>query len=1289
LAASFAATALPAANVQAAPEAGAAQTEADYLADTYGLPADHVFENVTVERLSFLLGGTATNSNNANTDPAYDNDGNYAIVFGGPENASSRAAIPLIDEVAKEYGVETVYHFDPKIDGDKLDITDSAAITPATLQTTLDALWTNATRGIKARLKTLDAGYDSSATYLFVYSKNHTVPGENPGDPDVSHPIVADLLSKAASFGDTQASIFKGKVADVFEAAGVDPVTNKADIKVYPFFDYFKTRINTTVGTSSTYTNVWIPESAREGFTIQTVTYPQLLHILETPGDYAIFLGGTWCPYTSPTDNIANTAAVQAGVKKVYQFDLRLDGASSNSNLKTALKSSDPDVGVEEDGSTTYEGGILYGRLLEKLANIELEPGINHYLYYPNGDTSTPLSTEQKLSAKNIGVPFLFEYNKDNVDENGNPAPVVSEWIGYKPLTGDLYAYAWYTKNNVVSYTADAGYFQKQARNLGGGVSLPAGTPVNPDREDTEGNGNVSATLALPGLFTFFQGITDNRTAADPWATVPGSKPVDTSVPDPSGGCGASAKDISYDKEDPILGQNGNAGYDVQDYDIQVAYKEGLSATPDALRGNIHAITTVTATATANLSEIAFDFRVPAYLYGVKVNGEAIPATEISYVDDDTTDTHKIKVTPYAGGVPAAIASGSTFTVEFEYVENTGSYKFLGGSTHGLIPSATSKGATALGEPNGPTFWSPSNNNTTDRATYTITLTAPRNLTGVSVGNLVSKQAHGTDITRVWEQTQPTIPYLVFASFGEYIEFEQEITLTDGTVIPSYSYVAESLYNSTSNKRKAYWFAKDLGEYIRWAEGRFGKYPGETAGFVFESLKDGANTVGYSLETVGRPYYSGIPDTPTFVHEQLHQWFGDSVTIAKWEDLWLNEGFASFLSNIWFEDNDTKSETTNDWYAKWFKENKENDFWQIAPADPINAANLFTDVTYGRGSYALAALRAAVGDDDFFNIIRTWASEQAGKAATTEQFIETAKRVSSVDDEQLDELLYIYLYQQNKPNSFPDERLPEPTLKPGDVITPTVVADGGSGADFGTLKVGHAIGTLPTPTRAGYTFEGWYVDGVKIDASYVIPAKNITITAKWVANSDSGANTDPGSADNGGNEQAAPVSIKAAKVAAIANQAYTGTAIKPAVTVTLAGKTLKSGTDYTVAYKANKAIGKASVTLTGKGGYTGTLAATFKIVPKKVTLKSVKAGSKKLTAKWAKLSGTTKYQVRYKLSTAKKWKTLTVSATSSSKAIAKLKAGKKYQLQVRAYKTVAKVKYVGAWSKAKTAKPKK
>ena len=80
--------------------------------------------------------------------------------------------------------------------------------------------------------------------------------------------------------------------------------------------------------------------------------------------------------------------------------------------------------------------------------------------------------------------------------------------------------------------------------------------------------------------------------------------------------------------------------------------------------------------------------------------------------------------------------------------------------------------------------------------------------------------------------------------------------------------------------------------------------------------------------------------------------------------------------------------------------------------------------------------------------------------------------------------------------------------------------------------------------------------------------------------------------------------IKSASVGNVKNQIYTGKQIQPAIKVTLNGKTLKAGKDYTVTYTDNKNTGLAKATINGIGKYTGTQTVTFKIVPKKAVLKN-------------------------------------------------------------------------------------
>ena len=167
-------------------------------------------------------------------------------------------------------------------------------------------------------------------------------------------------------------------------------------------------------------------------------------------------------------------------------------------------------------------------------------------------------------------------------------------------------------------------------------------------------------------------------------------------------------------------------------------------------------------------------------------------------------------------------------------------------------------------------------------------------------------------------------------------------------------------------------------------------------------------------------------------------------------------------------------------------------------------------------------------------------------------------------------------------------------------------------------------------------------------------------------------------------------SISKAAVSGLSNKTYTGKAIKQTPVVKLSGKALKSGTDYTVSYKNNKAVGTATVTITGKGAYTGTAKATFKILPKKTTLKTAKSPkTKQLKVTYSKVAGVTGYQVTYSTSSKfTKATTKSVNVKGTSKTISKLTKGKTYYVKVRTYKTVGKTKFYSGYSAVKKVKVK-
>ncbi|WP_418619587.1 S8 family serine peptidase [Ruminococcus sp.] len=171
-----------------------------------------------------------------------------------------------------------------------------------------------------------------------------------------------------------------------------------------------------------------------------------------------------------------------------------------------------------------------------------------------------------------------------------------------------------------------------------------------------------------------------------------------------------------------------------------------------------------------------------------------------------------------------------------------------------------------------------------------------------------------------------------------------------------------------------------------------------------------------------------------------------------------------------------------------------------------------------------------------------------------------------------------------------------------------------------------------------------------------------------------------------------PKSISSASVSlSIATYSFDGKVKTPSVTVKLGSTALRKGIDYVVSYRNNKNVGKATVVITGKGLYAGTITRTFVINPAKQEIQKLTAKSKGFYIDYAAKSHATGYEIQYatnsSFSGAKK--TVITSNKTDKVTVSKLSGNKKYYVRVRTYTTVNGIKYYGAWSAVKTVTTKK
>lgn len=221
--------------------------------------------------------------------------------------------------------------------------------------------------------------------------------------------------------------------------------------------------------------------------------------------------------------------------------------------------------------------------------------------------------------------------------------------------------------------------------------------------------------------------------------------------------------------------------------------------------------------------------------------------------------------------------------------------------------------------------------------------------------------------------------------------------------------------------------------------------------------------------------------------------------------------------------------------------------------------------------------------------------------------------------------------------------------------------------------------------------------GKPVTQNIVIKNGNVVLddgtdyTVTYSANTNVGENVYYGAWSDSKNITTAKYDITKSAISGISTKTYTGKNITQSVKVKYNGKTLKSGTDYTVSYSNNKKVGTATVKITGKGQYGGTVSKTFKINPAKQKIQKLTAKSKAFFIDWAQKGSATGYEVQYatnsKFTGAKK---LDVANNKTDKmTISKLSANKKYYVKVRSYTLVKGTKYFGEWSAVKSVTTKK
>ena len=390
----------------------------------------------------------------------------------------------------------------------------------------------------------------------------------------------------------------------------------------------------------------------------------------------------------------------------------------------------------------------------------------------------------------------------------------------------------------------------------------------------------------------------------------------------------------------------GNGGYDVLHYEIKLNV--------GSLDHSVLAVTTITARATEELETFNLD------LSGLEVHWVTVDGTRVAF----TRSGHELTVLP-----ESPLAANSQFEVEVHYsgspepVADPGVPFSKMGWLHrdGVIYT--------LSQPSGSMTWFPSNNHPTDKATYEIAIIVPEGVTAASNGLLVDETTTDGKTTSTWRMDDPMATYLAAVYVGDFERIDHGPLYEGGPLIRDY--VPRGASPDVARALSV------TPAVIAFLEERLGPYPFDAYGTIVMPFPLGLALENQTLSIHG-------PDTigPGIIaHEAAHQWLGNSVSPDDWSEIWLNEGFATYL-HLMFE---------AEHFGVDFGDTMAGVHAQLSavgagPPAGIEVEELFGMSVYFRSAATLHALRLHTGDDTFYELLRTHYDRSAGGTTNTGEF---------------------------------------------------------------------------------------------------------------------------------------------------------------------------------------------------------------------------------------------------------------------------------------------------------------
>jgi aminopeptidase N len=425
---------------------------------------------------------------------------------------------------------------------------------------------------------------------------------------------------------------------------------------------------------------------------------------------------------------------------------------------------------------------------------------------------------------------------------------------------------------------------------------------------------------------------------------------------------------------DPYFPLDGNGGIDVTRYEVHDRYRFA--------QRRLSGWTRLSVRATQDLSRFNLDFLLP--VDRVTVDGRRAAFSRAR--------GHELRIVP-----ATPLLDGQRFRVRVAYAGRPGRAEYAGEANW----LADDTEVVTMNEPHMAPWWFPANDHPRDRARMDIHITVPRAMQVVANGRRVSRTVQGGRATTHWRAVEPMVPYLAYFAAGSFVVRHGR---NDG--LPWL--VAVSRQIPKAARARSMRLMRRTPGVVDWLETQLGDYPFSTTGGLTTGLGP-----GFALENQTRPTYpvmgAGAPDI--VVHELAHQWFGDLVAVENWRDIWLNEGFATFMEVHYDATHGGRSARA--WLSDLYNAyGADDDLWNLTIADP-QPRRLFDEAVYVRGAMALQALRQRIDDDPvFWTLLRTWIAENRYGNGSTEEFHTLAERVSG---QELDGFFEAWLRNRSRP----------------------------------------------------------------------------------------------------------------------------------------------------------------------------------------------------------------------------------------------------------------------------------